>query len=276
MTSEERSTLRVAINGAAGRMGRILLASALVDEGVRLVAATDRPSHPSRGVDAGQLCGKWTTGISLDTPRPGIYDAADVVVDFSLPEGVPPLLEQLRGQALVLGTTGLDDAQRALVEGYALRAPVVMASNFSTGVNLLLGLVSQAARLLPDYDVEIVEMHHRHKRDAPSGTALSLGQAVAKARGESLEVVAQHGRHGLLGPRTDVEIGIHALRGGDVAGEHTVYLAGAGERLCLGHLATSRESFGNGALRAAHWALGQAPGLYDMQDVLGLRAPLGR
>lgn len=270
MSSEDRGALKIAINGAAGRMGRILLAAVLVDEWLQLVAATDRPTHPSRGLDAGQLCGKWTTGISLDSPRAGLYDAADVVVDFSLPEGVPALLDSLRGQALVMGTTGLDTHQRALVEAYALRAPVVMASNFSTGVNLLLGLVSQAARLLPDYDVEIVEMHHRHKRDAPSGTALSLGQAVARARGEALDAVAQHGRHGLLGPRTDSEVGFHALRGGDVVGEHTVYLAGSGERLALAHLATSRESFGNGALRAARWAVARAPGLYDMQDVLGL------
>jgi 4-hydroxy-tetrahydrodipicolinate reductase len=270
--SQERSMTRIAVNGAAGRMGRMVLAGVLLDEGLKLVAATDRPSHPNRGADAGQLCGKWTTGIALDAPRPGIYDDADVVVDFSLAEGISELLGALGEQALVMGTTGLSPEQLAGVQAHGKRAPVVLASNFSTGVNLLMGLVARAAQLLPDYDVEIVEMHHRHKRDAPSGTALSLGQAVATGRGEVFDSHAVYGRHGMLGPREPSQIGLHALRGGDIAGEHTVYLAGAGERLVLGHLSTSREAFAAGALRAARWVVARPPGLYDMVDVLGLRA----
>jgi 4-hydroxy-tetrahydrodipicolinate reductase len=270
--SPERSMTRIAVNGAAGRMGRMVLAGVLLDEGLKLVAATDRPSHPNRGADAGQLCGKWTTGIALDAPRPGIYADADVVVDFSLAEGSSELLGALEGQALVMGTTGLSPEQLAGVQAHGQRAPVVLASNFSTGVNLLMGLVARAAQLLPDYDVEIVEMHHRHKRDAPSGTALSLGQAVAQGRGEVFDSHAVYGRHGMLGPREPSQIGLHALRGGDIAGEHTVYLAGAGERLVLGHLSTSREAFATGALRAARWVVARPPGLYDMVDVLGLRS----
>ncbi|MCB9764897.1 MAG: 4-hydroxy-tetrahydrodipicolinate reductase [Alphaproteobacteria bacterium] len=251
-------------------MGRLLTAGVLGHDQLQLAAATERAGHPNLGGDVGHLCGKWHAGVALETPSPDVLERARVVIDFSLPEGTRVLVDALGGQALVVGTTGLEGADRQRLREYAERAPVVLASNFSTGVNLLLGLVKRAARLLPDYDVEIVEMHHRHKRDAPSGTALSLGRAVAIGRGQSLDALAVHGREGLVGARPDREIGFHALRGGDVAGEHTVYLAGPGERLQLGHLATSREAFAGGALRAAVWLADQPPGLYSMQDVLGL------
>lgn len=263
--------LRVAVNGAAGRMGRLLLADLMEHDGLELASATERPGHPDLGRDAGALCGKWQLGVALSEVSAEGLRGADVVVDFSLAAGIPTLMAALDGQALVSGTTGLDAGQLQLIEDYATRAPVVRASNFSTGLNLLLGLVARAAALAPDYDVEVVEMHHRLKRDAPSGTALALAEAVASARGTVLEAVGRHGRVGETGPRAQGEIGLHALRGGDVIGEHTVYLAGPGERLQLGHFATSRAAFASGALRATLWVAGRAPGLYDMRDVLGLR-----
>lgn len=263
--------LRVAVNGAAGRMGRMVIADILEHDDLTLVGAADRPGHPDAGRDAGALCGKWSVGVALGEAGPDTFADAEVVVDFSLPGGTLALLEVLTGQALVTGTTGLEPAHMRFLDDYAKRAPVVRASNFSIGVNLLLGLVAQAAALAPRYDVEIVEMHHRHKRDAPSGTALALGAAVAGARGVALDTVGVHGRSGETGPRSQGEIGLHALRGGDVIGEHTVYLAGPGERLMIGHLATSREAFASGALRAALWVEGRPAGLYDMRDVLGMR-----
>jgi 4-hydroxy-tetrahydrodipicolinate reductase len=240
--------MRIAVNGAAGRMGRLLVDQVLEAPDLQL---------SGRGEQASPL-------------SPAELEDSDVVVDFSLPAGTHQLLGRLGEQALVIGTTGLDEPTLALLAAHAERAPVVFASNFSTGVNLLFGLAAQAAAALPDHHVEVVEMHHARKRDAPSGTALSLGRAIAEARGQALEGQAVHGRAGEVGARSPTEIGFHALRGGDVAGEHTVYLAGPGERLSLGHLATSRQGFASGALRAARWTSGQPPGLYDMQDVLGL------
>ncbi|MCB9795610.1 MAG: 4-hydroxy-tetrahydrodipicolinate reductase [Alphaproteobacteria bacterium] len=263
--------ISVGVQGAAGRMGRLLVAGIMEAEDLQLGAMIERRAHPELGKDAGQLAGQPRMGVLLGPMGGQGHQGCDVIIDFSLPEGTRALLDSAPGCALVIGTTGLGDALRADLRAYAERHPVVLASNFSTGVNLLLGLVAQAAALAPDYHVEIVEMHHRHKVDAPSGTALSLGRAVAEARGQSLSSLAVHGREGRTGARSDQEIGFHSLRGGDVAGEHTVYLAGPGERLSLGHLATSRSAFAGGALRAARWVVGQAPGLYDMQDVLGLR-----
>lgn len=234
-------------------MGMLLVAGVMEAEDLELAGATD-------SLDA------------FPSVAPGVLDAAHVVVDFSLPEGTEALLDAVpREMALVIGTTGLGPEAREGLEDRATRAPVVLASNFSTGITLLNSLVAQAAATLPDYHVEIVEMHHEFKRDAPSGTALTLGRAVADAREEELGQLAVHGRLGETGVRSEEEIGFHSLRGGDVAGEHTVYLAGAGERLALSHLATSRQAFASGALRAARWVVGQEPGLYDMRDVLGLR-----
>jgi len=192
------------------------------------------------------------------------YVDAQVVIDFSLPQGTAELLRTVE-LPLVVGTTGLDSATEAALRAHAERHPVVWASNFSTGVNLLFELVRTASSALPDYDLEIVEMHHRHKVDAPSGTARSLAQAASEGRGSVV-----HGREGHTGERPPGEIGMHALRGGDVAGEHMVYLAGPGERLQLGHLATSRRSFAEGAIRAARWVVGKPPKLYTMREVLGL------
>jgi len=245
--------MRIAVNGAAGRMGMLLVAGVMESEDLELAGATDASD-------------------AFPSLAPGVLDSADVVIDFSLPEGTARLVEVLpREMPLVIGTTGLGPQVREALEQRATRAPVVIASNFSTGVTLLNELVAKAARTLPDYHVEVVEMHHEFKRDAPSGTALTLGRAIADARDEELGRLAVHGRLGETGQRTDEEIGFHALRGGDIAGEHTVYLAGAGERLTLGHLATSRQAFASGALRAARWVVGKEPALYDMRDVLALR-----
>lgn len=259
--------IRVAVIGT-GRMGRLVLGEVLDAGDLALVAACTAPSAPELGQDAGELVGRGPCGV-----RVGTLDApveADVAIDFSHPTGLAAAVRRLGATPLVSGTTGLDAEAVAALDAHAARAPVLHAANFSTGVTVLLDLVARAARALPDYDVEIVESHHRHKRDAPSGTALALGHAAAAARGRSLDELAVHGRSGDTGERPAGQIGLHALRLGDVAGEHEVYLAGPGERVLLAHLATSRATFAQGALRAARWVLGRPPGRYRMQDVLGL------
>ena len=216
-----------------------------------------------------EVAGEVDQGDSFEA----VLDRADVVVDFSLHDAVPALAAACAraGKALVSGTTGLSDAERATLTTAAQAVPVVWASNFSTGVNTLFWLTRKAAEILgPDFDLEVVEMHHRHKQDAPSGTATTLAEILAAARGRALSEVARHGRHGVIGPRAAEEIGIHALRGGDVVGDHTVIFAAPGERVELVHRAASRDTFAHGALRAALWARTQPAGLYDMQAVLGL------
>jgi len=262
--------IRVAVIGA-GRMGRLVIGEVLDAPDLELVAAFTAPGTPELGADAGELVGRGPRGVRVTTLDGGPIDA-DVAVDFSHPSGVASAVAQLGATPLVSGTTGLDDVAAAALDRHAARAPVLHAANFSTGVNVLLDLVARAARALPDYDVEIVESHHRHKRDAPSGTALALGRAAADARGRRLEELAVHGRSGDTGERPVGQIGLHALRLGDVAGEHEVFLAGPGERVALAHLATSRATFAQGALRGARWLVGRPPGRYDMRDVLGLGA----
>ncbi|RME90624.1 MAG: 4-hydroxy-tetrahydrodipicolinate reductase [Verrucomicrobia bacterium] len=245
------SPTRLIIHGAKGRMGRALIACAGRLPDARVVAEVDQ-------------------GDSLEA----VIDQADVVVDFTLHHVVPGVarLCAARGKPLVSGTTGLSEEERAALTEAARAVPIVWASNFSTGVNTLFWLTRKAAEILgPAFDLEIVEMHHRLKKDAPSGTAASLARILAEARGWSLAETARHGREGVIGERPAREIGIHALRGGDVVGDHTVIFAGVGERLELTHRASSRETFAQGALRAALWVRQQPPGLYDMQDVLGLK-----
>lgn len=250
--------VRVVLSGATGRMGRTLGRLAADDPGVEVVGGLDR--------EAG--------GPLLRTPEEaGVLLAdAEVVVDFSAPEFLRRLLETQEGiPALVVGTTGLGAEEERLLDALAERAPVLVAANFSVGVNLLLALAEEAARILEEgYDVEIVEAHHRRKEDAPSGTALALGEAVARGRGVSLEEVRRDGRSGRPGARPVGEIGFHALRGGDVPGEHRVMYIGDRERIELGHLAQDRALFAEGALRAARWIVGRPAGRYGMRDVLGL------
>ena len=242
---------RVVITGAGGRMGRALLAAAGDMAGLKVAAAL----HRKDDLEA-------------------VLDHADVVVDFTLPEATMGHVVACRKhrKPVVIGTTGHNSAELAAIKDAAGEIPVVLASNFSTGVNTLFWLTRKAAEILGnDFDLEVVEMHHRMKKDAPSGTAQSLAGILASVRKQSLEKVARHGRHGLVGERQSSEIGIHALRGGDVVGDHTVIFAGLGERLELTHKASSRDTFARGALRAAQWLIQQKPGLYDMQDVLGLK-----
>ena len=220
--------------------------------------------------DEMQVVGQVDQGDDLAA----IVEKGDVVIDFSshsATAGIARLCAQ-HNKAVVIGTTGHSDEDRSEITGFSSRIPMVLASNFSTGVNTLFWLTRKAAEILgPGFDLEIIEMHHRMKRDAPSGTARTLGEILADVRKQQLDRLARHGRSGIVGARTDEEIGIHSVRGGDVVGDHTVIFAAAGERVELTHKASSRETFANGALRAAEWVVQQKPGLYDMQDVLGLK-----
>jgi 4-hydroxy-tetrahydrodipicolinate reductase len=260
----------VAILGAAGRVGKRLVHRILDDETFSLAAAVGRADASTAFEDAGRTAGAGFAGIPIGVLEDECFFGAEVVIDFSQPDALIAALPFLNGAALVTGTTGLTAEQDAALDAYAKTAPVVAAANFSAGVTVLADLVARAAKALPDADIEVVESHHRHKVDAPSGTALFLAQSAANARGVRLEDVADHGRHGRTGERVSGRIGMHALRMGDVVGEHEVWLASEGDRLRLGHVATSRDTFAVGALRAAVWARGKAPGRYTMQDVLGL------
>jgi 4-hydroxy-tetrahydrodipicolinate reductase len=268
--------LRVAIPGCAGRMGRALVQALAAADDMQLCGASEAAGSPALGQDAGSVAGLSPLGIAVtDDPQTLLADA-QAVIDFSLPHVTADLCRRCaeRGLPLVVGTTGLSAEQHAALQRAAERVPVVFAANMSVGVNVLLRLVEQAATLLgPGYDLEVVEAHHGRKVDAPSGTALALARALATATGQlgALEQRARHGRHGAVGARAPAEIGIHAVRGGDVVGEHTVLFLGEGERLELVHRASSRQTFARGALRALRWATARPAGLYDMRDVLGLR-----
>ena len=265
--------LGIGVVGCGGRMGRMILAAARANPDCRLIGGTEAPGSPILGKDLGELIGaEPCDAVVLDDPL-ALFAKADAVIDFTTPEATLRHAE-LAAQAkvaLVIGTTGLSDAQITRIEKAAVHTPIVLAPNMSLGVNLLLALVERvAATLGPDYDIEILEMHHRHKVDAPSGTALALGRAAAAGRGVALDQVAQKVREGITGPRPPGAIGFATLRGGDVAGEHSVLFACEGERVELAHKASSREVFARGALRAALWTRDKDPGLYSMKDVLGL------
>jgi 4-hydroxy-tetrahydrodipicolinate reductase len=242
---------KIIITGSKGRMGVALIACA--------------PMHPHL-----EISGKIDQGDELRS----VIENGDVVVDFSSHNATPGIaaLCALHKKAIVIGTTGHSEDARSQISNFKSQIPIVLSSNFSTGVNALFWLTRKAAEILgPSYDLEVVEMHHRMKRDAPSGTAKTLAEVLAQVRKQQLEKVIRHGRFGIPGERTAEEIGMHSLRGGDVVGDHTVIFAAAGERVELTHKASSRETFANGALRAAEWVVKQKPGLYDMQDVLGLK-----
>lgn len=272
MTAQQHEgvLLDLCVSGAAGRMGRRVAALAREDPRLRIVGALDAPGSPALGRDLGTLCGGEPMGVLLCADPAEATGGAAVVVDFSLPAALPGLLRAAAaaGAAVVSGTTGLQAAQEAAVEEAALRVPVLVAPNFSLGIAVLRALAERAARWLgPAFDLELVELHHRHKVDAPSGTALSLAAALQQARPEA--TTRRCGREGHVGARGAEEIGVAALRGGDAVGEHTVYLLGAGERLELTHRATSRDIFVHGALRAARWLVEQPPGRYALVDLLG-------
>lgn len=257
-------------------MGQALIEATLGAEGLTLAAAFDVPGSAAVDSDAGERFGK-VTGVTIGANPDAAVRVADVLIDFTRPEGTLAHLAAAarHGAGVVVGTTGLSTAQRAEVEAYARKVPIVFAPNMSVGVNVLLNLVETAARRLgADYDIEVLEMHHRHKVDAPSGTALGLGEAAARGAGRSLSDCAVYAREGVTGERKPGTIGFATLRGGDVVGEHTVIFAGAGERVELCHRASSRQNFASGALRAARFVAARRAegrtGLADMRDVLGL------
>jgi 4-hydroxy-tetrahydrodipicolinate reductase len=266
-------TTKVVIAGCSGRMGHTLLECVFADTDLVLHGALDRANNPQLGRDAGEQLGKLS-GVKVTDDIVMALQGADVLVDFTRPEASMLYLEacQKANVKMVIGTTGFSSEQKQAIEAAARNVAIVFAPNMSVGVTLLINLVEQAAKVLSDgYDIEVVEMHHRYKVDAPSGTALRLGEAAAKGLGQSLEDCAIYAREGVTGEREAGKIGFATMRGGDVVGDHTVVLAGIGERVELTHKASSRATFAVGALRAAKFLSGKPYGLFDMQDVLGLR-----
>jgi 4-hydroxy-tetrahydrodipicolinate reductase len=267
------SATRVVVVGAAGRMGRNIVAAVKAHPELALVGATEAPGHPDLGRDVGELAGTGALGVKLQSELEPLLAAGTVVIDFTAPEATLNHVQTCvaAGAAMVIGTTGLTAGQKEKVAAAARTVPIVMAPNMSVGMNLLFHLVAAAARTVADFDVEIVEAHHRLKKDAPSGTALKLAEVAAAVRGWDLAETGKYCREGIIGARPDREIGVQTIRAGDIVGDHTVYLAGPGERLELTHRAHSREPLARGAVRAAAWLAGRKTGLYDMQDVLGLK-----
>lgn len=275
-TDARMTALNIAIAGASGRMGRALLETVTAADDCRVSAALDRAGSDQIGQDSGALVGR-ANGVAISDNLEQALAGSQVLIDFTRPEATLAHLQvcQRLGINLVIGTTGFSEEQKATIRAAADSIAIVMAPNMSVGVNLLLNLLDTAARALATgYDIEIVEMHHRHKVDAPSGTALRLGEAVAHALGRNLEECAVYGREGITGERDPSTIGFATMRGGDVVGDHTVVFAGIGERVEITHKASSRATFAQGAVRAARFLSGRQRGLFDMQDVLGLPKPV--
>ena len=266
--------LPVAIIGAAGRMGRTLVRMVHAEDGMRVAAAVEREDDPHVGADAGTLAGLGEIGVDVEGSLDRALDVSDVCIDFTLPG---PTVEHARTcrshrRPMVIGTTGLSPEQRAMLAEAAADIAIMHAPNMSVGVNLCFKLLDIASRALGDsVDIEIIEAHHRNKVDAPSGTAVRMGEIIAGALGRELADCAIYGREGHTGIRDRTTIGFETIRAGDIVGEHTVMFGGEGERIELTHRAASRANFAAGAVRAAHWVAKRPPGLYDMQDVLGLR-----
>ncbi len=266
-------TLNIAIAGASGRMGRVLLEAVASAPDLRLHAALERAGSPFLGRDAGEMAGvaqQVAIAADLDVALKG----ASVLIDFTRPEATLAHIEACRQRqvAMVIGTTGFDTVGKAAIAEAARAIPIVFAPNMSVGVNLVFKLLDMASRVLNEgYDIEIIEAHHRHKVDAPSGTALRMGEVIAQALGRDLKECAVYGREGVTGERQPSTIGFATVRGGDIVGDHTALFAGVGERVEISHKAGSRMTFALGALRAARFLAGKQSGLYDMQDVLGLR-----
>ncbi|WP_070884264.1 4-hydroxy-tetrahydrodipicolinate reductase [Pseudomonas sp. D2-3] len=266
--------MRIAVTGAAGRMGKNLIEAVHQADGVVLGAAVARSTSTLLGADAGELAAVGKLGVALSGSLESVLDGFDVLIDFTHPSVTLENLEICRraGKAMVIGTTGFSAAEKQLLVEAGREIPIVFAANFSVGVNLCLKLLDTAARVLgDDVDIEVLEAHHRHKVDAPSGTALRMGEVVANALGRDLEKVAVYGREGQTGARQRETIGFATVRAGDVVGDHTVLFAADGERVEITHKASSRMTFAKGAVRAASWLQGRSPQLYDMQDVLGLK-----
>ena len=270
----EGAMVKAIVAGACGRMGSRIIHTIEATDGIELGAAFEHPDHPKVGMDVGEAHGLGTKGVGIASSLEEVLDKGDVVIDFTFHTATVRHagLAAEAGRPMVIGTTGLSEEEKEEVRRLAGSFPCVMAPNMSVGVNLLYKLVETAAKVLGEgYDVEIIEAHHRMKKDAPSGTALQLAKVAAEALGRDLDSAAVYARHGLIGERRPEEIGIQTVRAGDIVGEHTVLFGGIGERIELVHKASSRDTFARGAVRAALWVVGRPPGLYDMQDVLGLR-----
>lgn len=265
--------LRIAVAGASGRMGRTLIEAVLAADDMALAAALDQPGNPFLGRDAGDLVG-CHCGVAITADVAAAVASSDCLIDFTRPAGTLAHLAACgeAGTSMVIGTTGLDSAQKGRIAEVAKTIPIVFAPNMSVGVNLVFKLLDTAARILDEgYDVEIIEAHHRHKADAPSGTALRMGEVVAQALGRDLSKCAVYGREGVTGERDAATIGFATVRGGDIVGDHTVLFAGPGERVEIAHKSGSRVPYAQGSLRAARFLRRHPHGLFDMQDVLGLR-----
>ncbi len=265
--------MKIAIAGAAGRMGQMLIQRIANTEGCSLAGAIEGASSNALGRDAGEVAGIGPKGVKIVSDGAAAIGAAQVVIDFTVPAATVAhaRIAAEKGVAMVIGTTGLDPQQTALIHEAAKKVPIMWAANMALGVNVLMALVEKTASMLdPGYDIEVLEMHHRHKIDAPSGTALALGRSAAAGRKVELEKVWRKSRDGHTGARPTGEIGFATLRGGEEVGVHTVYFASAGERLELTHRSFNREGYAMGAVMAAKWLEGKKPGLYGMKDVLGL------
>jgi 4-hydroxy-tetrahydrodipicolinate reductase len=265
--------MRIAVVGASGRMGLCLIKAAALAKNAELTVATSRPGSLAIGRDAGELAGISEIGIQVVDDLASVVDQFDVLIDFTRPDASMRFIEICReaGKKVVIGTTGYSDEQKAQIREAAKDVAIVMAPNMSVGVNLSLKLLEMTAKVMGDYtDIEVIEAHHRHKVDAPSGTALRMGEVIADTLGRNLKDCAIYGREGNTGERDRKTIGFSTIRAGDIVGEHTVMFADDGERVEITHKATSRMTFANGAVRAAVWLADKDSGLYDMQDVLGL------
>lgn len=266
--------IKIIVSGAAGKMGSRIIALSREYENIRLVGSIERKDHKNIGQDIGETIGIGKIGVNLVSNVKDIREKADVFIDFSTREATLEHLKALSENpvSMVIGTTGLSREDIEEIRGYAQKIPCVLSPNMSIGVNLLLKVLQDVARVLgQDYDIEIIEAHHRLKRDAPSGTAIKMAEVIAQALNRNLDEVAVYARKGLIGERAKKEIGIQTVRAGDIVGEHTVLFGGLGERIEITHRVSSRDTFARGALKAALWVSTQKPGLYDMQDVLSLK-----
>ena len=273
MSTTPSPTTRIAISGASGRMGRMLIEAVINDPLTQLTAALDIAQSPMIGRDAGEFMGQ-ATGVLITADAAAALQHADVLIDFTRPEATLNYLSLCAGSGtrMVIGTTGFDDAGLAAIQTFGKKIPAVFAPNMSVGVNITLKILEAAGRYLSEgFDIEVIEAHHKHKVDAPSGTALKMGEVVAKAAGRDFKKVARFAREGHTGARPEEEIGFSVIRGGDIVGDHTVLFAGTGERIEITHKSSSRATYAQGALRAAKYLMKQNSGIFDMQDVLGLR-----
>jgi len=265
--------INVLVTGAAGRMGKQIISLLLEEDGIEVVGATEIDGHPSVGNDVGEIIGKGKIGVLVSDNLDKAASRADVVVDFTHPNSTLDAASYAssKGKPMVIGTTGFNPDEKVRLEKLATGFPCVISPNMSIGVNVMFEITKKLAELLGnEFDIEVIEAHHRHKKDSPSGTAMRLGEIIAESTGRNFSNVAKFERHGHVGERGLNEIGIQAIRGGDIIGEHSVWFCGNGERVELTHRATNRDNFARGAIRALRWIIGKPPGVYTMRNVLGL------